>query len=138
MNIKIDLKSALCALAVGVLAMFVIGAAGSSTNPIGRYQTAAGFGFFMTVDTATGQAWLANVATPGLRGIPADFFEKRVDKFAIGTTDSPSPIGRYQITGGSGFFMITDTATGQTWGANAAEPGSTGIQGGFFEKKVDK
>lgn len=138
MNIKIDLKSALCGLAIGVLALLVIAATDSTSNPIGRYQTAAGFGFFMTVDTATGQAWAANVAVPGLRIVQAGFYESKVDKFAIGTTDSPSPVGRYQITGGSGFFMITDTATGQTWGANLSEPGFHGIQTGFYEKKVDK
>ncbi|MBE0540117.1 MAG: hypothetical protein IH623_01840 [Verrucomicrobia bacterium] len=137
MNSKIDFKSALCGLAVGVLAMLAIGA-GEPSNPVGRYQTAAGFGFFMTVDTATGQAWLANVSAQQLRGIPADFFEKRVDKFALGTADSPSPVGRYQVTGAAGFFMITDTATGQTWGANATEPGFTGIHPGFYEKKLDK
>ena len=133
MNPKIDLKSALCGLAVGVLAMFVVGTTeNSSSSPFGRYQTAAAYGFFMTVDTATGQAWLANVAQPGVSGIPADFFEKRVDKFATGTTDSPLPVERYQVSGASGFFMITDTATGETWAANVSHPGFIGVQAGFL------
>ena len=134
---KTDFKSVLIGLAVGVLAMSVIGAGESSTNPIGRFQTAAGTGFFMTIDTATGQTWLANLSgTTNLRGIPPDFFDKRLDKCALGTEDSTSPIGRFQISGAWGFFVVTDTATGQTWSANTAEPGYNGIQKGFYEKKV--
>ena len=77
MNAKIDLKSALGGLAVGVLGMLALGA-GESSNPIGRYQIAGGAGTFAIVDTATGQAWGANFAT--LPGIQSGFWEKKLDK----------------------------------------------------------
>ena len=57
MNLRIDLKSALCGLAVGVLAMFVIGAADSSSNQVGRYQISVGQSSSIIVDTTTGKAW---------------------------------------------------------------------------------
>jgi hypothetical protein len=77
MTTKIDLKSALCGLAVGVLAMLAIGAAESS-NAIGRYQVAGGAGSFTIVDTVTGQAWGANTAS--LQGAQPGFWDKKLDK----------------------------------------------------------
>ncbi len=76
MNTKLDLKSTLCGLAVGVLGMLAIGA-GDSSSPTGRYQIAGGAGSFAIVDTATGQAWVAN--TTAVQGTPG-FWEKKVDK----------------------------------------------------------
>jgi hypothetical protein len=70
---KIDLKSALCGLAVGVLAMAAMGAGGSS--PIGRYQVAGGYGFFTIVDTTTGQAWGANCSSPGMSGAQPGYWD---------------------------------------------------------------
>jgi hypothetical protein len=60
MNMKIDLKSALCGLAVGVLAMLVIGA--TISTPPGRFQYAGAPPVFLLVDTTTGQVWTANFA----------------------------------------------------------------------------
>ena len=60
MKIQIDLKSAVGGLAVGIAAMFVIGA-DSSPNQIGRYRisnSSSGSGDFITlVDTKTGEIW---------------------------------------------------------------------------------
>ena len=75
-NMKIDLKSALCGLAVGVLAMVAMGSTGSSST-VGRYQVAGGYGFFTIVDTSTGQAWGANFSSPGMQGIQAGYWEPK-------------------------------------------------------------
>lgn len=60
MKIQIDLKSALCGLLAGIVVMLCVGA-GTSANPIGRYQIAGAAApngsFFVVVDTQTGQAW---------------------------------------------------------------------------------
>jgi hypothetical protein len=74
MNTKIDLKSALCGLAVGVLGMLAIGAAESS-NSMGRYQIAGGAGSFAIVDTVTGQAWGASLTA--LQGPQPGFWDKK-------------------------------------------------------------
>jgi hypothetical protein len=79
MNTKIDLKSALCGLAVGILAMLAIGASNSS-NPIGRYYIASGSGFVTVLDTTTGQVWGANLATPGWQSIHPNFWDKKAEK----------------------------------------------------------
>jgi len=74
MKIQIDPKSALCGIIIGVLATFAIGA-GTSPNQIGRFQTAGGGGFFLTIDTVTGKTWQA-----GMNLLPQynpDFFEKK-------------------------------------------------------------
>ena len=77
MNTKIDLKSALCGLAIGVLGMLASGAAESS-NRVGRYQIAGGAGTFAILDTATGQAWGANVAS--LQTVQGGFWDKKLDQ----------------------------------------------------------
>ncbi len=77
MNTKIDLKSALCGLVVGVLAMLAIGA-GDSSNQVGRYKIAGGAGAFAIIDTATGQAWCANTAS--ITGVHPGFWDKKSDK----------------------------------------------------------
>jgi hypothetical protein len=56
MKAQIDIKSVLCGVAIGVLAVFAMGAA-TSSNEIGRYQVSAGQGCSVIVDTKTGQAW---------------------------------------------------------------------------------
>ena len=63
MKTQIDLKSALCGLAVGVLAMLAIGA-GTSANGAGRYQAKlvstsypGDRGYVLVVDTQTGKVW---------------------------------------------------------------------------------
>jgi hypothetical protein len=77
MNTKIDLKSALLGLAIGVVGMLAMGA-GESSNSVGRYQVAGGAGSFTILDTATGQAWGANTAS--LPGAQAGFWDKKSDK----------------------------------------------------------
>jgi hypothetical protein len=80
MNKQIDLKSALCGLAVGILAMLAIGAANPS-NLVGRYQVVTAAGFAAIIDTTTGQTWGANLAgPPGFQTTHAGFWEKKVDK----------------------------------------------------------
>lgn len=77
MNIKIDRKSALAGIAVGILAMLVIGA-GTPSSEAGRYQV-VGAGtpsVFVMVDTETGRAWMANGTVNQLRS-DADFFNKK-------------------------------------------------------------
>ena len=59
MNAKIDLKSALFGLGVGVLAMLAVGAA-SSSHQVGRYRIAASAPHCWILDTATGKVWGAN------------------------------------------------------------------------------
>lgn len=78
MTTKIDLKSALCGLALGVLAVLALGAAGLP-NAFGRYQVASSASFVTIIDTTTGQAWSANLSSPspGVRGVPVGFWEKK-------------------------------------------------------------
>ena len=60
MKITVDPKSALCGLALGVVAMLLIGAA-TSSNPVGKYRAVTGVsdgkGYAIIIDTQTGQAW---------------------------------------------------------------------------------
>jgi len=76
MTTKIDLKSALCGLALGILAMLAIGASGSP-NAVGRSQVASSASFVTIIDTTTGQAWGANLSapSPGVLGVPIGFWE---------------------------------------------------------------
>lgn len=78
MNSKTNFKSALCGLAVGVVAMLAIGATSETDKPVGRYQV-AGAGtpsVFVMVDTMTGRAWMANGTANQLRS-DADFFQPK-------------------------------------------------------------
>ena len=63
MKTQIEIKSALCGVAIGALAVLAIGA-GTSSNPVGKYQTTAASApngtFFLIVDTQTGEAWAAD------------------------------------------------------------------------------
>lgn len=56
MKAQIDIKSVLCGIAIGVLAVVAIGA-GTSSNEIGRFQVSAGQNATVIIDTRTGQAW---------------------------------------------------------------------------------
>ena len=56
MKIQIDLKSALLGVGIGVLAVFTIGA-GTSSNPVGKYQVAVGAPGAAVLDTQTGEVW---------------------------------------------------------------------------------
>ena len=63
MKIQIDLKSVLCGLLAGIAVMLCV-AAGTSSNPVGRYQIAAAAApngsFFAVLDTQTGEVWAAD------------------------------------------------------------------------------
>jgi hypothetical protein len=57
MKIQIDLKSALAGLALGITALFAVGA-GTSSNPAGKFQAVTCIGgYALILDTQTGQAW---------------------------------------------------------------------------------
>lgn len=81
MKTPIDLKSLLCGLAIGVLAVFAIGAA-SSSSPVGKYQTTSAAGFALILDTSTGQAWGANLAAPvpGFQKVDTGFWDAKDGK----------------------------------------------------------
>ncbi len=74
MNTKIDLKSTLIGLLLGVLATVAIAAA--SSGPSGRYQVGATGNHAIIVDTATGQAWSAFMSSDGGRTDP-NFFQPK-------------------------------------------------------------
>ena len=57
---------------------------------------------------------------------------------ALGSTQPSHPIGRYQVSGSAGFYMILDTSTGKGWCVNVAGQNFTGTHTGFWESKVDK
>jgi hypothetical protein len=75
---KIDAKSMLCGLIVGIAAVMAIAAVENSPAPVGRYQTAAASGFIVILDTQTGKAWGAS--TPGVPTTHEGFWEKKTDK----------------------------------------------------------
>jgi hypothetical protein len=78
MKTQIDIKSAVFGIAVGVLAMFAIGA-GTSSNEVGRYQITSSPSFSVMVDTKTGQAWGSVYAANSGSAIRNDgnFFEAK-------------------------------------------------------------
>jgi hypothetical protein len=80
MTLKIDLKSAACGLAVGVVTMFVIGAADSPAVAVGRYQIAGSLNYFLIVDTTSGKVWTGNFPSNGSRGADPDFFDAKTGK----------------------------------------------------------
>jgi streptogramin lyase len=55
--------------------------------------------------------------------------------FAIGAETSPNQVGRFQSSGGSGFFLIVDTTNGKAWFANVSAQNLTRIDTGFFDAK---
>ena len=76
MKTQIDLKSLLCGLAIGVLAMFAVGAT-TSTAP-GRFQIAGSPPIFLLVDTTTGKVWTSNFSAA--RPADDDFFAPKDGK----------------------------------------------------------
>lgn len=76
---KLDLKSALLGLAVGIGAVLAMGA-GDSSPGCGRYQTASSAGVFIIVDTDTGKVWYSNLQRPGFLGETGGFWEKKLDR----------------------------------------------------------
>jgi hypothetical protein len=64
MNTKIDIKSALIGLLLGIVATVAIAAA-SSPGQVGRYQISGTANFGLVVDTATGQVWTMFFSSSG-------------------------------------------------------------------------
>jgi hypothetical protein len=71
---KIDLKSALCGIVVGVLAVLVI-AAETSPHQTGKYQIAGSLNYFLIIDTQTGKVWTGNFPSNGSRPVDVGFFD---------------------------------------------------------------
>jgi hypothetical protein len=69
MKIQIDIKSAVCGLAIGIAAMFVVGS-DSNSGEIGRYQISEAAGtsgaVLAIVDTKTGEVWAHPTGTEGM------------------------------------------------------------------------
>ncbi len=78
MNTKIDIKSALLGLTLGILAMIAVGAA-SSAGPVGRYQVSGTGSHGLILDTATGRVWSAYLASGSGRTDP-DFYQPKIDE----------------------------------------------------------
>jgi hypothetical protein len=76
MNTKIDIKSALFGLGVGVLATLAM-AATSSPGTIGRYQVAGTGNHGLVIDTATGQVWTGYFNPAGGK-TDGDFFRPKI------------------------------------------------------------
>jgi hypothetical protein len=79
MNTKIDLKSALLGLCIGLVAVLAIGAGEGESRPVGRYQSSAGGELLLIVDSVTGRAWCVRPGGTSISGSPGGFFEKKVD-----------------------------------------------------------
>lgn len=78
MNTKLDTKSTLLGLLLGVLATVAIAAA-SSSGQTGRYQVAGTGSHAVIVDTATGQAWSTFLSPSGGRS-DGDFYRPKGDE----------------------------------------------------------
>jgi hypothetical protein len=76
MNTKIDIKSAVFGLGVGILVMLGVAAA-SSRDTNGRYQVAGTGNHGLVVDTATGQVWSAYFSSTG-GNTDGDFFKAKI------------------------------------------------------------
>ena len=72
MNTKIDIKSALFGILIGVLVTLAIGAAAPS-GPVGRYQIAGTGNQGLVLDTASGEVWTAFFSSGGGK-TDGDFF----------------------------------------------------------------
>ena len=79
MKTQIDLKSALCGLAVGVFAMLAIGAGtGTYSNECGRYQVAVGANVALVIDTQTGKLWTKCWTSTSEFTADEDFFKPKL------------------------------------------------------------
>ena len=76
MNTKIDIKSALLGLGVGVLVTLGIAAA-SSPGTVGRYQIAGTGNQGLVLDTATGQVWSGFFSSSSGK-TDGDFFQPKI------------------------------------------------------------
>ena len=75
MKAKIDIKSALIGLLLGVLATVAVAA--SSSGPVGRYQFAGTGNYGIILDTATGQAWTMFFSSSGGRTDRETFYQPK-------------------------------------------------------------
>ncbi len=76
MKTTIDIKSALPGMAVGVLALFALGA-GMDANPVRRYQIAGTSEHALIVDTKTGKVWRGHFP-PGAGNTDGDFLKVKL------------------------------------------------------------
>lgn len=74
---KIDVKSALLGLSLGILATVAV-AASSSPRPVGRYQIGGTGEHGLVIDTATGRVWSAFLPTGG-GSTDGDFFTAKFE-----------------------------------------------------------
>jgi hypothetical protein len=79
MKPKIDLKSCLIGVLLGIAAMLVVAAESPpQMNQVGRYQITGSLNYFMILDTKTGKVWTQNLPSNSNHGIArdsdADFF----------------------------------------------------------------
>ena len=79
MNTKIDIKSALIGLLLGVLATAGIAAASSSAQA-GRYQIAGTGSYGLVLDTATGQVWTMFFSSSGGRTDGDAFYQPKAGR----------------------------------------------------------
>lgn len=80
MNSKIDFKSALLGLVLGVMATAAIGAATISPAQVGRYQISGTGNQGLVLDTVTGQVWSAYFSSHGGLGQKGFFEPKGAEK----------------------------------------------------------
>jgi len=77
---KIDVKSCVIGLLLGICLMLVIGAGGNGSSEVGRYRiSAAGDSpsYCFVIDTATGRTWRRQSPTQGsYYGCPEDWDKK--------------------------------------------------------------
>lgn len=76
MNTKIDVKSALIGLLLGVLVTVAIAAA-SSPGQAGRYQVAGTGSYGLVLDTVTGQVWSMFFSSSGGRTDGDTFYQPK-------------------------------------------------------------
>ena len=77
MNPKIDIKSALLGLLLGVVVTVTIAAA-ASPGQIGRYQVSGTGNHGLVLDTATGQVWSMFLSSSGGRTDGETFYQPKV------------------------------------------------------------
>ena len=75
---KIDLKSALLGLSLGIVATVAVGAS-SSPGPVGRYQIGGASEHGLVIDTVTGRVWRAFLPTGG-GSTDGDFFTAKFEE----------------------------------------------------------
>ncbi len=82
MKMKIDIKSAVIGLALGILVSFGVAATTPASSPHGRYQIVSnvnnggqGGSHSLILDTMTGKAWVGYVSSSGKSD--DDFFQPK-------------------------------------------------------------